>query len=611
MEARTHRVPAHVQNATMGKEARSLRSRELITAGVPVLALVLGVATIAALGQAGLEVTRLPQAFPILQGIDIVAGMSAMVAGGLAWMAGRRAVGCAAMLAGVSWFGADWAGTDSAPGALRGMGLVAVTLTLPALAWTVVATRPPHGSRLSRSALLAATAGLAGLALLWLLAWIPPLDPRCLAICDANPLGAGVDFRLARTLANAWQGLTLALGLALAAWALRELARSTAPALRQRGALLVGASLVGAAWAGWGVSLMLPSTLVAPTGQTAAAVMAARGLAMVAFAAGLGWLVFSTQQILEAIRRLADRVAPFPGAGSLEAGLAGALADPQLQLVYALPGDDRFVGIDGQLTDFEVSALPPARLIEIRKDDDVVAVAIRSSEGAGEPVDAKVGAAVQLAADNERLLAAVRYQTIELRASRTRIVETGDAARRRLERNLHDGAQQRMLGIVHDLAVARDAADAAADPRAAILDRAVVEADDTIEALRVLARGIYPAILEEAGLAGALETLADEAPLPVVIEAAPEARFAPASESAAWRLVARCTADAGRQGAASVRVTIAQRDLRLDVRLEIVGLAEPIDTVGLGDAIGAAGGSLATSAPGPGTMRIMAALPCG
>lgn len=602
---------AHVQNATVGERARSPRSEELITVAVPVLALVLGVATIAALGQDGEAVTRLPQAFPVLQGLDIVAGMSTIVAGTLAWIAGRRSVGFVAMLAGLSWFGADWAGDHAAPGALRGTGLMAVTLTLPLLGWTAAATRPPRASRLARNMLLAAAAGLSALAVLWLAAWIPPLDPRCLAICDANPFGLGVDFRLARTLANAWQGLTLALGVGLAAWALRELAHSTVPARRQRGALLVGAVFAGAAWAGWGVSLMMPSTLVTPAGPAAAAVLAARGVAMVAFAAGLGWLIFSTQQTVEAIRRLADRVAPFPGAGTLDAGFAEALVDPQLELIYALPGDGRFVRGDGQLAEFDVSVLPPDRLIEIRKGDEVVAIAIRSPEATGEPVTAKVGAAVQLAADNERLLAAVRHELIELRASRTRIVETGDAARRRLERNLHDGAQQRMLGIVHDLAFVSAAADAAGDPRAAILERALMAADDTVEALRTVARGIYPAMLEESGLAGALESLADEAPLPVVIEDAPEARFDRAVESAAWRLIARCTADAGRQGAASVRVAIAQNDLRLEVDVKIDGLAEPIDTIGLEDAIGAAGGNLATSAPVSGTMRILVSLPCG
>jgi signal transduction histidine kinase len=220
------------------------------------------------------------------------------------------------------------------------------------------------------------------------------------------------------------------------------------------------------------------------------------------------------------------------------------------------------------------------------------------------------GAAVVLAADNERLLAAIRHDVIELRASRARIVETGDAARRRLERNLHDGAQQRMLSIVRDLSIARDAVAASADPRSASLDRAVAEADATIEALRALARGIYPTILEEAGLAAALEALVDEAPLPVVIEEAPDARFNPTSESAIWRLVARCAADAGRRGAAFVRVAVAVIDGRLTVRIEIDGLVGAIETVALEDVVGAAGGNLATARPSSGTMRIQADLPC-
>jgi signal transduction histidine kinase len=594
----------------MGARAWSPRAEELITASVPVAALVLAVATIAALGRDSEVITRLPQVSPVLEGLGIVAGLLTTLAGALTWMAGRRSIGLSAMLAAICWFGADWAGNPAAPAALRGAGLVAATLTLPALGWTVAATRPDRLSRLTRSVLLAAAAGLATLAVLWLIAWIPPLDPRCLAICDANPLGAGVDFRLARSLANAWQGLTVALGLGLAAWALRGLATATAPARRQRGALLVGALLVGAAWAAWGLSLMLPSTLVAPTGAIGAALFAGRGLAMIVFAAGLGWLTFNAQQTLAAIRRLADRLAPFPGGGTLEVGLGEALADPRLRLIYALPGDGRFVRADGQLAEIDLSALAPDQLTEIRKGDEVVAIAIRSPEAAAEPVAAEFGAAVQLAADNERLLASVRHDVIELRASRTRIVETGDAERRRLERNLHDGAQQRMLGIVGDLATARDAANAAGDPRADILERAVTEADDTIAALRALARGIHPAILEEAGVAAALEALADEAAIPMVIEEAPEARFDQATESAVWRLISQCLGDGARLDATSLRVAITQDDVRLDVRVDVEDIAEPIDTTGLEDAIGAAGGTLVTSAPAPGTMRISASIPC-
>ena len=594
----------------MGETAKSSRAADLTTAGVPVLAIVIAVATIAALGGGGEAVTRLPQLSPVLQGLDIVAGMSAIVAGALAWTEGRRSVGFGAMLAGLCWFGADWAGNSAAPGALRAAGLVAVTLTLPALAWTLAATRPNRVSRLARTALLAVTAGLAGLTVLWLREWIPSLDPRCLAVCDANPLGAGGDFSLARTLANGWQGLTAGLGVGIAASALLALARASGPARRQRWPLLGSAALAGAAWAGWGVSLMLPSTLIAPRGQTAVFLFVVRGVGLTAVAVGLVWLTFKARRTLEAVRRLADRLAPFPGAGTLGAGLAEALADPQLSLVYALPSDAAFVYADGQPARIDASVVPPDRLTEIRKGDEVVAIAIRSSEAAGESVTPQFGAAVVLAADNERLLAAIRHDVIELRASRARIVETGDAARRRLERNLHDGAQQRMLSIVHDLSMARDAVAASADPRSASLDRAVAEADDTIEALRALARGIHPTILEEAGLAAALEALADEAPLPVVIEEAPDARFNPTSESAIWRLVARCAAEAGRRGAQSVRVTVAVIDGRLAVRIEIDGLVEAIETVSLEDVVGAAGGNLATARPPSGTMRIQADLPC-
>ena len=418
-----------------------------------------------------------------------------------------------------------------------------------------------------------------------------------------------LDFQLARALADAWQGLTIAVGVGTAAWALRRLARESGPARRRRGPLLGGAVLVGAAWAAWGVSLMLPSTLVAPTGQIAVLLFTARGIALTALAVGLGWWTFNLQRTLDAIKGLSEHLAPFPGAGTLTAGLAEAFADPHLRVVYALPAQAGFVQADGQSVDID-APLSDDRVTEIRRGREVVAIAIRSSEAAGEPVTPELDAAVQLATDNERLLASVRHEVLELRASRARIVETGDATRRRLERNLHDGAQQRMLGIVHDLSIVKDTLAAAADPRATALAVAVDAADETIEALRALARGIHLAILEEAGLAAAVEALADEAPLPVIVEAAPDTRFDPTAESAALRLISRTVADAGRLGAASVRVGFAVTNDRLAVRIEIGGLAEAVDTVSLADAVGAAGGDLVSSWAAPGTMRIRADLPC-
>ena len=113
----------------------------------------------------------------------------------------------------------------------------------------------------------------------------------------------------------------------------------------------------------------------------------------------------------------------------------------------------------------------------------------------------EIGAAVRLALENERLQAEVLAQLHDLRESRTRIVETGDAERRRLERDLHDGAQQRLLALSYDLRLARARAEAEGDvSTGSRLAEATSEAQAALGELRELAQGIHPAILTEAGL---------------------------------------------------------------------------------------------------------------
>ena len=161
-----------------------------------------------------------------------------------------------------------------------------------------------------------------------------------------------------------------------------------------------------------------------------------------------------------------------------------------------------------------------------------------------------------------------------MRASRTRIVQAGDHVRRRIERDLHDGAQQRMLGIVSELSSAAEEAGRRDDPRAPALDQLTAAADDTIEALRAIARGIHPAMLDEAGLAAALETLADQAAVPLVVSSAPETRYPPAVESAVWRVIARVVAAAGRGDASAVRVALDDADGRLLALVSVDGMAD-------------------------------------
>ena len=150
-----------------------------------------------------------------------------------------------------------------------------------------------------------------------------------------------------------------------------------------------------------------------------------------------------------------------------------------------------------------------------------------------------VASAARLAVANERLQAEVRAQLELVTESRARIVEAGDAERRRIERNLHDGAQQRLVTLSLSLAMASELVDAQADPE---LGRLLKDADEdarrAIGELRELARGIHPAILTNAGLRPAVRSLANRSPVPVRLERVTARRLAPQVEGTAYYAVA-------------------------------------------------------------------------
>jgi signal transduction histidine kinase len=204
--------------------------------------------------------------------------------------------------------------------------------------------------------------------------------------------------------------------------------------------------------------------------------------------------------------------------------------------------------------------------------------------GASE-LERRVGAAARLAVDNERLRAGVLAQLEDLRASRARIVEAGDTVRRRIERDLHDGAQQRLLAVSFELRMARAAAEAGGDPdAAAVLATSCDRVQAALTELRDLAHGIYPAILTEAGLGPALETLADDAPLPVEIRELPGERFAEAVERSAYIAVSEAVA-----GAATDHVEVDVHRAG-DVLLVDLGPVEAPLSVQATDRVGALGG---------------------
>jgi signal transduction histidine kinase len=216
-----------------------------------------------------------------------------------------------------------------------------------------------------------------------------------------------------------------------------------------------------------------------------------------------------------------------------------------------------------------------------------------------------------------RLDADLRARVVELRASRARLVEAGDTERRRLERNLHDGAQARLVGVALLLGHARRRVDAG-DPEetAALLDRALVELKEGLGELRELARGIHPAVLTERGLEPALNALASRAPVPVTLETDGEQRLPAPVEVAAYFVIAEALANVAKYAQAT-EATVAVRRANGCVTVEVTDdgiggadAAQGSGLRGLGDRVAALDGTLSLdSPPGNGT-RLHVEIPC-
>ena len=215
-------------------------------------------------------------------------------------------------------------------------------------------------------------------------------------------------------------------------------------------------------------------------------------------------------------------------------------------------------------------------------------------------------AAARLALENERLQAEVRAQLEQLRSSRTRVIATGDAERRRLERDLHDGAQQRLVGLSLQLGLTRSRLGAQPDAAlVAQIDEAEAELGAALAGLREVGHGLFPALLAEEGLAVALEALTEEAPVEIEIGALPE-RLDASVEAAAYFVVSEALKRSRR---IPDRLAVRAEDNRLLVEVE-ADIADS-EIVGLEDRVGAVGGTLEVVREADGRARIRVEIPCG
>jgi signal transduction histidine kinase len=296
----------------------------------------------------------------------------------------------------------------------------------------------------------------------------------------------------------------------------------------------------------------------------------------------------------------------------LRDAVARALRDPSLELAFWLPDRDRYVGPGGEPVD--PYAVPGRAVTVLDRDGRRQAALVHDPALLQDPhLVRAVGAAAGLALENARLQAELRAQLAEVRASRTRIIEAGDAERRRLERDLHDGAQQHLLGVrlALRLAQGRLGAEGGATDLLAEADAEVV---DALEELRALARGLHPAILAE-GLAAAIAAAARRSPVPVELTVHPGRLPAPV-EATAYFVAAEALANIAKHARAThatVAVTRADGRLRVEVRDDGVGGADPdgAGLRGLRDRVEALDGRLSVHTPTGGGTRITAEVPCG
>jgi len=365
------------------------------------------------------------------------------------------------------------------------------------------------------------------------------------------------------------------------------------------------------------------------------------------------WGLLSTRLARSAVGDLVvalDR--PLPP-GGLQAALARTLADPALEVVYALERQPRAEHPDGEERRWVDAngrpvALPPpgvapglgpgagtgagrgARVATIVERNGRPLAALFHDPALDPGLVRAAGAATGMAIENESLHAQVRAQLDEVRASRARIVQASDEERLRIERNLHDGAQQRLLTLSLALHAARRqlaALGAGADPALVeAMRRAAEELRLAIDELRELARGIHPAILTDEGLGPALGSLAGRTAVPVTLVEVPQGRLPRPIESTAYFVVCEALANLTKHAhaaSASVRVRLdhdqragrqarGQAGLLVEVRDDGVGGADPArgsGLRGLHDRVAAVGGRLeVTSPPGQGTM-VLAWLP--
>jgi len=527
------------------------------------------------------------------------AGWALLACGLVFW--GRRpgnAVGPLLVAAGFAWFLAEWDNPGADSSLVFTIGLVLYTACAPLAGWAMLAY---PGGRLSFwEERLGVGLALAGAVLV--LGLLPALlfdaAAAACAQCPENALVIRDDPRLFGELNRVGVQLGLAWSLLLIALAGWRVGRSSRT--RQRvvaPVVLAGCVYLGLVAGTFGASL--DRGFLGSSGLDRR-LWLAQAAALAGLAAAVAWGLLRTRRTRSSLARLVVELGESAQAGGLRDALARALADPELEIAYPV-GEGRYADAHGRTVD--VARVEDQAATPLLRDGRPVAILVHRAGLLDNPeLVQEVASAARLALDNERLQAEARAQLEDLRSSRVRIIEAGDAERRRLERDLHDGAQQRLVGLSLALRLLRLQFGSKPDHvLVARLDEAEAELREAVAELRELAHGIHPAALSDEGLAAAVEALAEESPLRIA--ALPRERFSPAVETAAYLVVA----EAAKAGTALASAECRDAVLVVDVEAK----AEPEGLLDLEDRVGALDGRFAVERAPGGGVRIRAEIPCG
>ena len=581
----------------MGSPPLALGTR-LAVVGAAMLAAALGVVATFDIPVADSPLTY-AQASDLARVVGLAAGVALLVVGVVAAvLAHRPQVGFLLIAVSAVWFAQDLGALGDDAALLRRLATGAAPFA-SALILHLVLTTPDRRLARAEHAVVLAGYGIAVVAAAGIVLLRDPFfDLYCWRQCrpDSAPIAGHPDAADALRVRARWAS-AVACAAAVSIAAQRRLAASPG-GRRLLGPALFPLALTGSAELARAITL-LTSPIEDPLRDGFLALHLIRGGALLLLAAGVTWAVLRAARARRRVSRLAADLGAAPPPGKLRSALVAALDDPTVEVIYWLPGSGQYVDAEGK-----PRTPPAAGTTAITRAGRPLAVIIHETATLdGEALERALGPAARLAIENEALRAEVLSQLEQLRASRARIVAAADDARRRLERDLHDGAQQRLLAVALEVRLARARADG---ELAARLDRVGHALERSFGELRELAHGIFPAVLTEAGLDAALATLADSAPLAVELGEITQDRLPAAVEAGAYIAVDEAIRDAAARGAAVVDVSAGVEDGRLVVTAEDDGAPRADGLVHVVDRVGALGGEVRVTA-----RRLRAEIPCG